>query len=65
MTTTGAPLTALVLNCTLKPSPEESSTDLDWTPSRSSVEGARELLDGLAEGAVGASPALGGPGSAG
>jgi multimeric flavodoxin WrbA len=28
MTTTGAPLTALVLNCTLKPSPEESSTDL-------------------------------------
>ncbi|WP_218596285.1 NAD-dependent epimerase/dehydratase family protein [Pseudonocardia oceani] len=40
-------------------------TDLDWTPSRSSVEGARELLDGLAEGAVGASPALGGPGSAG
>ena len=26
MTTTGAPLTALVLNCTLKPSPEASNT---------------------------------------
>lgn len=34
--------------------------ELGWTPSRSSAEGARELLDGLAEGAVGASPALGG-----
>ncbi|MGQ0573731.1 MAG: hypothetical protein ACT4RN_05930 [Pseudonocardia sp.] len=39
--------------------------ELDWAPSRTSTEGAQELLDGLAEGAVGASPALGGTGSRG
>lgn len=33
---------------------------LGWAPARSSSDGARELLDGLAEGVVGASPALGG-----
>jgi nucleoside-diphosphate-sugar epimerase len=35
-------------------------SELGWQPRRSSTEGARELIDGLAEGAVGASPALGG-----
>lgn len=34
---------------------------LGWRPRRTSTEGARELIDGLAEGAVGASPALGEP----
>ncbi|GLP82741.1 NAD-dependent epimerase/dehydratase family protein [Mycobacterium antarcticum] len=33
--------------------------DLDWSPSRSSAEGALELLDGLAEGATGTSAAMG------
>ena len=33
--------------------------DLGWSPSRSSAEGARELLDGLAEGAAGTSAAMG------
>lgn len=35
-------------------------TELGWAPRRSSAEGARELIDGLAERAVGASAALGG-----
>lgn len=34
--------------------------DLDWRPRHSSVESVRELLDGLADGASGPSPALGG-----
>lgn len=33
--------------------------ELDWAPTRSSTESAWELLDGLAEGAVGSSPATG------
>ncbi len=33
--------------------------DLDWSPSRSSAEGALELLDGLAEGVTGTSAAMG------
>lgn len=33
--------------------------DLGWSPTRSSAEGALELLDGLAEGAAGTSAAMG------
>lgn len=33
--------------------------ELGWTPRYSTADGARELLDGLADGAVGGSPALG------
>lgn len=33
--------------------------ELDWAPSRSSTESAVELIDGLAEGANGTSPAMG------
>jgi hypothetical protein len=33
--------------------------ELDWAPSRSSTESAVELIDGLAEGAIGTSPAMG------
>jgi nucleoside-diphosphate-sugar epimerase len=33
--------------------------ELDWAPARSSTESAIELIDGLAEGAIGTSPAMG------
>lgn len=34
--------------------------ELGWTPGHTSAQGARELLDGLAEGAAGPTPATGG-----
>ncbi len=33
--------------------------DLDWRPARTSTDAARELIEGLADGATGTSPALG------